>query len=180
LLKRSWFCIFLPLSLIWCLSLDSLYQLAQPGEGYDKLLILDSAQLYEGGFRAEQGKKSGIKGFGAIINLSPGAVHQITAKGNGTLLDITRCVIVNGENGQAALDYCDTASGRIDHLTMVGSYNGIQFWYGESLVLRNSIVVNNSNYGVMTNDSCLTRFLISYNDCWNNQRGNYMCWFGSC
>ncbi len=179
-MTKIWLGVLLLAPLIWCLNLDSLYQQAQPGEGYDKLLTLDSFQIYEGGFTAVEGKKTGIKGFGAIIDLSLGAIHQINAKGIGTFLDITRCVIINGGDGLAALDYYNNASGKLDHLTMVGGYNGVRFSYGESLILKNSIVVNNSNYGVMTNDSCLTRFLIFYNDNWNNQRGNYMCWFGSC
>lgn len=179
-MRKTWLGVLLLASVVWCVNLDSLYQSAQPGEGYDRLLTLDSLQTYEGGFTALEGKKSGMKGFGAIIDLSRGAVHQIAAKGSGTVLDMARCVIINGADVLAALDYSDSVSGRLDHLTLVGGYNGIQFWHGESLILRNSIVVNSSNYGVVTHDSCLTCFLISYNDVWSNQRGNYMCWFGSC
>lgn len=177
---KTWVGVLLIFPLAWCLNLDSLYQLAQPGEGYDRLLVLDSFQIHEGGFSAQPGKKSGVKGFGAIIDLRPGSLHQIMVQGKGTLLDMSRCVIVNGGDGLAALDYCDSSSGRLDHLTMAGGYDGVRFWHGESLVLKNSIIVNASNYGVMTDDSSLGTFFISYNDAWNNQRGNYMCWFGSC
>jgi len=162
------------------LSLDSLYQLAQPGEGYDKLLVLDSFQVYEGGFSSDNGKKSCIHGQGAIIDLSNGAIQKISVQGIGTVLDIDRCVIINGSAGSSALDYSDSASGKLNHLTMVDNYDGIRFWCGESLTLKNSIVVNTAHYGVMTIDSSMSFFSISYNDCWNNQYGNYICWFSSC
>lgn len=177
MLKVLFFCC---LSLSWCVTLDSLYQLAQPGEGYDKLLTLDSFQVYEGGITAEVGRKTCLHGYGAIIDLSGATIHQVTAEGEGTLLDIERCVIINGGDSLAALDYSDSASGILDHLTMLDNYDGVRFWYGESLSLKNSIIVNSTHYGVMTNDSSLSYFLISYDDCWNNQDGNYMCWFGSC
>lgn len=177
MLKVLFFCC---LSLSWCTSLDSLYQLAQPGEGYDKLLTLDSFQVYDGGFISENGKKTCVRGFGAIIDLSGATYHQITAAGEGTLLDIERCVIINGADSIAALDYSDSSSGTIDHLTIVDNYDGVRFWDGEILSLKNSIIVSNSHFGVATNDTTLPYFAISYNDCWDNEGGNYMCWFGTC
>jgi len=177
LLKVLFFCC---LSLSWCTSLDSLYQLAQPGEGYDKFLILDSVQVYEGGITVETDKKSCIHGYGAIIDLSGGTTHNIVVQGSGTVLDIDRCVIINGETNSAALDYSESAWGKLDHLTMVGNYDGVRFWFGESLSLKNTILVNSSHYAVKTIDSCLPAFKISNNDLWNNGYGNYMCWFLGC
>lgn len=174
------FSCYLSLSLIWCISLDSLYQLAQPGEGYDKLLTLDSFQIYEGGITAEVGKKTCIHGYGAIIDLDGGTVRKIAVRGAGTVLDIERCVIINGEIDSAALVYTNSAFGTLDHLTMAGNYDGIRFWHGESLSLKNSIIVNSDHYGMITIDSCLGAFQASYNDLWNNQYGNYVCWFSGC
>ena len=180
LLLRVVFSCCLCMSVGWCFVLDSLYQLAQPGEGYDRLLALDSFQIYEGGFIAESNKKTRINGFGAIIDLSGATIHQITAEGEGTLLDIERCVIINSGDSLAALDYSDSASGTLDHLAMVNNFDGVRFWRGETLTMKNSIIVSSIHYGVMTDDSSMTSVVMSFNDCWNNQSGNYMCWFGSC
>lgn len=179
-LRRKLFICFLLISVGWNLNLDSLYQLAEPGEGYDKLLVLDSFQVYEGGFIAQTGKKSGVKGYGAIIDLSLGSIRQIKAVGNTTSLDIERCVIINGGDSIAAVSYNDAASGILNHLTILNSFNGVDFWYGARLTVKNSIIVKNQNSGVLTNDSCLSMLSISYNNCWRNLVANYYCWFGSC
>ncbi len=173
--------------LLWCipslspaLSLDSIYQLAAPGQGYDKYLALDSGQIYEGGITAASGIKTGINGFGAIIDLAGGGLHQFIACGSGTVLDLQRCVIRNGPDSLTALDYGDSASGALDHLTLTGNFNGVSFWRGTAMNLKNSILVSQRNYGVVTEDSSLEWLSISFNDTWANANGNYICWFSSC
>jgi hypothetical protein len=162
------------------LSLDSLYQLCGPDQGYDKYLALDSGQVYEGGFMAAPGLKTGINGYGAIIDLTTGGIRQLIAAGGGTVLDLQRCVIRNGPDSLAALDYADSASGALDHLTVTGNFNGVSFWKGTAMTLKNCIIVNHRNFGVVSEDSSLEGLTISFNDTWNNTNGNYICWFGSC
>ncbi len=162
------------------LSLDSLYQLATADSGYDKYLVLDSGQNYEGGIVALPGLKTGINGFGAIIDLGAGNIHQFTAMGTGTVLDLKRSVIKNGPDSLSALDYGDSASGALHHLTITDNFNGVSFWRGMGMILKNSIIVNSRLYGIVSEDSSLDALSISYVDCWGNTSGNYMCWFASC
>jgi hypothetical protein len=179
ILRNLWLLSCLP-AICAALSLDSLYQLAAPGQGYDKYLALDSGQIYEGGILAAPGLKTGINGFGAIIDLDNGSFRQLIARGGGTVMDIQRCVIRNGPDSLAALDYADSASGALDHLTLFDNFNGVSFWKGAALNLKNSVAANHRNYGFVTEDSSLEWLSISFNDTWANANGNYMCFFGSC
>lgn len=175
---RLLFCLGFGLSSVWGVNLDSLYRLAEPGEGYDRLLVLDSFQVYEGGFAADAGRKSCLRGCGAIIDLSKGT-SQIRVTGDGTSLDIERCV-VKGQVNSAALAYTWSAAGRIDHLTIVENYDGVKFWGGKNLSMKNTVITSSKNYGIATVYFSLDSLRISHSDVWNSQAGNYMYFYMGC
>jgi parallel beta-helix repeat protein len=155
-------------------TLQSAYDEAAAGEGYDKLVILDPDVTYTGGCAVLQGKKSFIRGNGAICDLESG---QIFASQPGTQLDITGCCLING-GGIGAIYVADSASANIDGNTICKNGVGLYIWAYSSATVKNNIIFKNNNsagpmYGVAKHQ--ITGALnILYNDVESNFGGNYM------
>ena len=146
--------------------LQDIYDQAGPGEGYDKLLVLDPGEIYTGYLLTTPGNSCVIHGNGALISLDPGG--YIWAYTDATL-DIDGCVIKGGSN---ALTYEYCAASTVQNCTIVGNSIGIRVWYprGE-ITIKNCIIVNNSQYGI----ACVEYYepTILYNDVWGNSVFNY-------
>jgi len=147
--------------------LQSAYDVALPGEGFDRLLILDPEQAYTGGMSAQDGVRSLIRGNGAVINLEGESIWGV---GHGTVLDIDHCVILNGYSG---VFIAEEATGHIRNNTIRGNAYGITSWYGSpDVVIENNIILENKTYGIY----CREFFepIIQYNAVWGNPGGNYI------
>jgi parallel beta-helix repeat protein len=153
---------------------QSAYDEAVPGEGYDKLLILDPEVVYTGGLGVLQGKKSCIRGNGALCDLEGG---QVYASQPGTQLDITGCCLYNG-SGSGAIYVADSATANIDGNTICKSGVGLYVWtYGSATVKNNIIYKNNNSSGKMlgvASHQSTGSLSILYNDVDGNPGGNYM------
>ncbi len=148
-------------------TLQSAYDQAGPGEGYDKLVVLDPLELYTGRCDLSEGKRSCIRGNGALVDLKFG---QVVASGSGTELFLTGCCLVNGN---AAVSVQNGAAGTIDGNTICKSVMGVKAWESKSCTLKNNIIYGN-DYGVTREEYTSTD--ISYNDFDNNAKGNYVYW----
>jgi hypothetical protein len=158
---------------VWAKSLQQAYEEAGPGEGYDKLLVLDPQIKYTGGCGVLIGKKSCIRGNGATIDLDGGNVQ---AGGSGTHLTITGCCLTaSGYYG--AVNVQGGANAVIDGNTFCKN-NGvaaIRVWEYSSATIKNNIVWGNKTYGIAKHDYTGT-LQVLYNDVDNNPSGNYMYW----
>lgn len=145
-------------------SLQEAYDAAPSGEGYDKLLVLDPNVVYTGRCDLLKGKKSCIRGNGALIDLERG---QVCASQAGTELVITGCCLINGGVAVGA----DTgATALVDGNTICKSEMGVRVWQGQATI-KNNIVWGN-DYGITRDETSSPTIL--YNDVDNNPKGNYM------
>jgi hypothetical protein len=153
-------------------TLQSVFDAAGPGEDYDKLLILDPGIVYTGGFEFS-GLDCCIHGNGAVIDLQGGEILAAYAEGETAVLDVDHCVIVNGTNGLNYDANLRDVTGTILNNTFYGNQNGIRaFITGTGLVIKNNIIVSNSNYGIFVKQYYEPTIL--YNDVWDNPGGAYM------
>lgn len=163
---------FFPLIIFFCTdlnragTLEGAYQNALPGMGYDKLIILHPDSIYTGSLTILD-EKVGIRGNGAIINLSGG--NYISVTGESTI-EVDGCVIKEGSYGihcegntSAYISQCtffrnDTA---ISYMTTMGS-----------IEVYNTIISNSNGYGFACLEGAYR--ILSYIDCYGNTGGDYM------
>jgi parallel beta-helix repeat protein len=158
---------------VWAKSFQQAYDEASSGEGYDKLLILDPDVKYTGGCGVLQGKKSCIRGNGALIDLENSQVY-ISQPGTEVLL--TGCCFANGTNGDAAVAVQDGAKATIDGNTICkNGLDGIKVWMDSSATIKNNIVYGCMRYGIAAYQTSYANCTILYNDI-DNTGGNYMYW----
>ena len=152
-------------------SLQSVYDQCGPGEGYDKLLILDPNKTYTGGCGVLMNKKSCIRGNGALIDLDG---YNLVATQPSTELTVEGCCLINaGYYGAVKVE--DYARVTINGNTICKS-NGmaaIYVWIGCSATVKNNIIFDNNNYGIAKHQSTLALDVL-YNDVFDNPGGNYM------
>ncbi|HQO09772.1 MAG TPA: hypothetical protein PLK90_07990 [Clostridiales bacterium] len=144
------------------MTLKEAYDSAGPGEGYDKLIILEKGKVYKGGlfigrffnpvklnFEPADIKSVKIKGNGAIIDLMNGQIHTAYTDNK---LDIDSCVIINGTvryNGFPEGEVYVVPNGTVKNVTF---YEPVDFGIrlegaGRNTVLRNNLVANTVNTG---------------------------------
>ena len=137
-------------------SLKTMYDLAGPGNGYDKLIVLDPGATYTGGLWIGatynrmaitfdgQREKVRIDGHGAILDLQGTEICIAYCQGS---LDIEDCVIING--GVRFRGYDDG----VLHLKPEGSVRYVTFYQphdygvrvfgcGDNILVERNIVVD--------------------------------------
>jgi len=145
--------------------LQSLYDAAGPGEGYDKLIVLDPSEVYTGYMIVQDAIKCALHGNGALIELdSFGALMTFY---NSTL-DIDGCVITGGTEG---LYYAYCGASTVRNCTIIGNGTGVRCVVAP-VTIENCIIANNTERGI----SCFEGYYptILYNNVWDNGQGNYM------
>ncbi|HXK50831.1 MAG TPA: hypothetical protein PKW56_10235 [Clostridiales bacterium] len=141
-------------------TLKEIYDAAGPGDGYDKLVILEKGKLYKGGlfigkffnpvtleFEDVDEKTVKIEGNGAIIDLMNGQMHIAYSK---NYLDIDSCVIINGTlryTGHHDGEMYVLPYGKINNVTF---YNSIDYGIrmegsGENMDIKNNLAMNCRN-----------------------------------
>jgi hypothetical protein len=156
---------------VWAKSFQQAYEEAGPGEGYDKLLILDSNVTYTGGCGFVQGKKSCVRGNGALVDLENSQVY-ISQPATEAL--VTGCCFINGASGDAAIAIQDGATATIDGNTICkNGADAIKVWLGSSATIKNNIIYGSIRYGVAAYQTSYYSCTILYND-FANTAGNYM------
>jgi hypothetical protein len=173
-MKRALFviaCLFIAVAGAYAVRLQDAYDKAGPGEGYDKLLVLDAKVTYAGGCGVMIGKKSCIRGNGALVDLDGGNVQ---AGGAGTQLDISGCCLVNA-GYYGAVNVGGGANANVDGNTISKSNGiaGIRVWEYSTATIKNNIIWGNATYGVAKHQNTGATNIL-YNDVDNNKGGNYM------
>jgi parallel beta-helix repeat protein len=149
----------------FAVTLRSAYNAAGPGEGYDKLVVLDKDGYYTGGLEVVSGTCC-IHGQRSTLDLRVGEI-RVTGS---TTLDIDHCIIVGGLR---ALSYADSTSGVVRNNTIRGNITGVYTWYSDpGLLVENNIIVQNSRYGIYAREGYEPA--IQYNTVWANLGGDYI------
>ncbi len=160
----------LAVSVTFAKTLQQAYDEAGPGEGYDKLLVLDPNEVYTGRCDVLKGKKSCIRGNGALCDLKDGSVY---AAGYGTDLHITGCCLINCNEYSGAVAVYEGAKALIEGNTICKGNMGVVVWLSSTAVIKNNIIWGNVKYGVARHENTPT-LTILYNDVDSNPGGNYM------
>jgi hypothetical protein len=148
----------------YCTTLQSMYNTAGPGEGYDKLVILERGEVYIGPLTISGGVRCCIRGNDAVCSLANSNIF-ISA---GSTLDISDCVLYGGHY---ALHYSANSNGTIRGNTIYGGVDGIRAVLAQ-VTIENNIIAQNSGMGIAIDEEMLP--FIQYNDVWENLGGNYM------
>ncbi len=160
-------CLAFPVTGTSANTLQSAFDASGPGEGYDRLVVLDPAIPYSGGLWIHNAMKCCIHGNGAVINLQNAGIR---VQDTGSLLDIDHCVLTHGQSG---LIYVNSARGTIRNNTVVGNGYGIQTPGGSTLILiENNIIYDNAEYGLYWQE--YVEPIVQYNAVWGNSGGDYM------
>jgi nitrous oxidase accessory protein NosD len=144
------------------------YDACGPAEGYDKYLELNPNVTYTGDLTVDQGKDSCIEGNGAEIYIDSYA--KIMVDGSPTRLDVDHVVLYGHGSGEG-LHYRNAAKGIVNFCTIDNFMYGVYVWGVSDVTIKNSIITNNSMYGVAKEEISTVR--ISYVDVWGNSEGNY-------
>ena len=168
-MKKSYFMLLIPLLLvitgIKAGTLENAYQNASPGLGYDRLLILNPAEIYTGGLTIID-ERVGIKGNGSIIDLQGSEIH---VSGN-SVVEIDGCIIINGSFG---LNVEGSVNALITHSTFYGNDMGIYYMCTAGIIeVYNTIVANSTQYGFGCHEE--SQRILHFLDMYQNNGGNYM------
>ena len=153
-------------SLIRAGTLLEAYQNAQPGMGYDKLIILHPDTVYTGGLTITD-QKVGIRGNGATIDLVGGSYIFVNGK---STIEIDGCIIVKGAYGL----HCEgEVSAFITQCTFYANDIAISYMStAGSIEVYNTIISNSNQYGFACHEDSYR--ILHYIDAYANTNGNYM------
>lgn len=158
-------------------SLNDAFNAAQPGAGYDRLVILEPGQTYTCTAPIVLfNEKVAIWGNGAVIDLKDpvyGNSHSIIAVGKGSL-DADRCIFMNGS---AALNLSDEVQSTVTNCVFFRNTYGIQHFSTMAPVrVFNTIFVSNGN-AVYTQEENLT--YMAYNVAYKSKDYHFVAGCGS-
>ena len=156
-------------SLLHAITLQSIFDVSGPGNGYDKYVILDQDIIYTGEVGVYEGNVF-IEGNGAIVDLNGGLGIWIYAE--ETLpanLDIEFVTIING--GYNGLTFNGTSTGNISNCNFIFNQYGIQIMDQTNISVKNSNFIHNDEYGFAVRGT-LASYDVSHSNFWENAAGD--------
>ena len=157
------------ISSIFSITLQEAYDSANSENGYDKYVILEPNQIYEGGLYMFEGDTY-INCQGSTINLNGGAGISLFADDyyNATL-DIEYCTIYDGET--YGLNYTGTSSGNVSNCNFISNDIGLVLMDYSEVNLKNSNFIDNHTYGlgIISEEPILNA---TYSNFWENSEGD--------
>ena len=159
------------ISLSLSTTLQEAYDNAEPGNGYDKYIILESNQIYQGGIGIFEDSVY-INCQGSIIDLmNGGGIWLYADEYYNASLDIEYCTIYNGEN--FGIDYAGISTGNVSNCNFIKNDIGLTLHDNSYVILKNSNFIDNNIYGlgIITEEPILE---VSYSNFWDNFEGDCM------
>jgi hypothetical protein len=159
------------ISLAFSITLQEAYNNANSGNGYDKYVILDSNQIYEGGIGIFEGNIY-INCQGSTIDLlGGGGIWLFSDEYYNANLDIEYCTIFDGET--AGINYMGISTGNISNCNFISNDIGLVLMDQSHVTLKNSNFIDNETYGLglITEEPILE---VSYSNFWDNPEGDCM------
>ena len=156
------------LSLAEGITLQSVFDAAGPGSGYDKYVMLEENMIYIGEVGVYEGNVF-IEGNGAVVDLNEGlGIWVYAEEGYPANLDIEYVTIING--GYNGLTFNGTSTGNISNCNFIQNAYGIQIMDSTNISVKNSNFIQNSDYGLAVR-GLLASFEIGYSNFWENGVG---------
>jgi len=150
------------------ITLQSIFDAAGPGNGYDKYVVLEQDVIYTGEVGVYEGDVF-IEGNGAIVDLDEGLGIWIYAEEEFPAnLDIEFVTIING--GYNGLTFNGTSTGNISNCNFISNGFGIQIMDDGNISVKNSNFIDNSQYGIAIRGT-VASFDISHSNFWGNNLG---------
>jgi hypothetical protein len=160
--------LILHMSISLGVSLQSVFDGAEPGNGYDKYVILEEDMIYTGEVGVYEGNVF-IEGNGAIVDLNEGlGIWVYAEEGYPANLDIEYVTIING--GYNGLTFNGISTGNIANCNFIHNAYGIQIMDSTNISVKNSNFIQNSDYGLAVR-GLLASFEITYSNFWENELG---------
>jgi len=157
------------ITIVLPITLQEVYNEAEPGNGYDKYVVLDPNQIYEGGLYMFEGSTY-INCQGSTINLNGGAGISVFADDyyNATL-DVEYCTIYDGET--YGINYTGSSSGNVSNCNFVSNDIGLVLMDYSEVNLKNSNFMENHRYGlgIISEEPILHA---TYSNFWDNPEGD--------
>ena len=163
-----YFIILFCTSFVQGITLQSVFNAAGPGNGYDKYVILEQNMIYTGEVGVYEGNVF-IEGNGAIVDLNEGLGIWIYAEEEYPAnLDIEFVTIING--GYNGLTFNGLATGNISNCNFIQNEYGIQIMDQVNISVKNCNFIGNGYYGIAVRGT-VASFEISYSNFWENSLG---------
>ena len=159
------------ITLSFAVTLQEVYDNAQPGNGYDKYITLEPNQIYQGGIGIFEDSVY-INCQGPIIDLmNGGGIWLYADQYYNASLDIEYCTIYNGEN--FGIDYAGISTGTVSNCNFIKNDIGLTLHDSSYVILKNSNFIDNDIYGlgIITEIPILE---VSYSNFWDNLEGDCM------
>ena len=149
-------------------TLQSVFDAAGPGNGYDKYVILEQDVIYTGEAGIYEGNVF-IEGNGAIVDLQEGLGIWVYAEEEYPAnLDIEFVTIING--GYNGITFNGSSTGNISNCNFISNLFGIQIMDNTNISVKNSNFVENNQYGIAVRGTVAT-FEINHSNFWLNELG---------
>ena len=163
--------IILIINILFGITLQEVYENSGPSNGYDKYIILDNQQVYEGGVGIYEGTVY-IDCNGAIIDLDFGNGIWIYSDENiFSSLDIKNCSIINGE--YYGISYSGNSTGNVLNCNFINNDFSIKFYDTSSVYVTNVNFITSMTYAVGIY-STTPQVNLEYCNFWNNDEGDLM------
>ena len=156
------------ISILYGVTLQSVFDAAGPGNGYDKYVVLEQDIIYTGEVGVYEGNVF-IEGNGAIVDLNEGLGIWIYAETDYPAnLDIESVTIING--GYNGLTFNGSSTGNITNCNFIQNEYGIQIMDTTNISVKNCNFIANGQYGIAARGT-VASFAISYSNFWENELG---------
>ena len=156
------------ITIVQAITLQSVYDAAGPGNGYDKYVVLEQDMIYTGEVGVYEGDVF-IEGNGAIVDLNGGlGIWVYAEEAYPANLDIEFVTIING--GYNALTFNGSATGNISNCNFIQNGFGIQIMDSANITVKNCNFIENSQYGIAVRGT-VASLEISYSNFWENEQG---------
>ena len=150
------------------ITLQSVFDAAEPGNGYDKYVVLEQNMIYTGEVGIYEGDVF-IEGNGSIVDLNEGlGIWVYAEEGYPANLDLENVTIING--GYNGITFNGHSTGNIANCNFVSNMFGIQIMDDTHISVKNCNFIENSQYGIAIRGT-VASFEINYSNFWENNLG---------
>ena len=151
------------------ITLQSVYDAAESGNGYDKYVVLEQNMIYTGEVGIYEGEVF-IEGNGAIVDLNEGLGIWVYAEEEYPAnLDMEFVTIING--GYNGLTFNGTSTGNISNCNFIQNLYGIQIMDQVNISIKNCNFIDNNQYGIAVRGTTAVLGEINHSNCWENGLG---------
>ena len=158
-------------SIIYCTSLQEVYDNAGSFQQYEKYIILEPESVYTGGIGIYEGDVY-INCMGSTIDLEEGNGIWVYADVEyPSSLNIEYCTITNGL--YYGISYGGLSEGNIINCNFVNTNYGLKLFDACDVFITNTIFANNNTYGIGMYTE-VPNVEVSYSLFWNNVESDHM------